>query len=95
VNAAASTRLARVWLLLSAVSLASWWIGTRQAQQAYALDAAVTTGVILIAALKVRLIVSEFMEARRAPALLRRLADAWLGLLVAALLTIYAVGAGR
>jgi hypothetical protein len=92
VNAAASKRLALVWLLLSAVSLASWWIGAKHAQQAYALNAAVTVGVLLIAALKVRLIVSEFMEARRAPALLRRLADGWLAGLLIALLGIYLVG---
>jgi hypothetical protein len=91
-NARFETRLALVWLVLSAVTLASWWIGARHGAQAHARDAAVTVGVILIAALKVRIIVGEFMEARHAPALLRRMADGWLAGLVLALLGIYWVG---
>jgi hypothetical protein len=44
---------------------------------------------LLIAALKVRIIIMEFMEARHAPALLRRLIDAWLALLMVTLLALY------
>jgi hypothetical protein len=85
-----SRRLALVWLALSAVTLLSWWIGSSRGRPG--LDAAVTFGVLAIAALKVRLIITEFMEARQAPRLLRRLTDAWLALLLASLLAIYGIG---
>jgi hypothetical protein len=85
-------RLALVWLALSAVTLVSWWIGSAHGQPAFRLNAAVTFGVLAIAAVKVRLIITEFMEARHAPRLLRRLTDAWLALLMLSLLAIYWLG---
>jgi hypothetical protein len=91
-STSSTRRLGLVWLALSAVTLLSWWIGSAHGQPAFRLDAAVTFGVLAIAALKVRLIVSEFMEARHAPPLLRRLADAWLIALLGTLLAIYALG---
>jgi len=79
------SRLFRVWLLLSAITLLSWWLGTEHAGP----SAAVTYCALLIVATKVRIIVSEFMEARRASKMLQRAMDAWLLLLVAALAAIY------
>lgn len=87
----ASKRLGLVWLALSAVTLLSWWIGSAHGRP-FSPNAAVTFSVLAIAALKVRLIIGEFMEARQAPRLLRLLTDAWLALLLASLLGIYALG---
>jgi hypothetical protein len=83
-----------VWLALSAFTLLSWWLGARH-DHASGPNALVTCGVIAVAALKVRIIVTEFMEARRAPPLLRRIADAWLALLTLSLLAIYLVECSR
>ena len=52
----------------------------------------VTVTAILIALVKVRIIFREFMEVRHAPAWLRRLTDAWVLLVGAALLGSYFVG---
>jgi hypothetical protein len=87
------SRLTWVWGLLCAITLLSWWIGARHGH-AYVPNAAITFGVVAIAAVKVRMIIMEFMGARQAPKLLRRIADGWLALLVASLLGIYAFGMG-
>ncbi len=86
-----STRSALTWFGLCAITLISWWLGTRHGQGSVAPNAAVTLGVIGIAAVKVRVIFREFMEVRNAPALLRHLTDAWLGLTVVALIAAYVV----
>ena len=52
----------------------------------------VTSGVIVIALIKVRIIFREFMEVRQAPALLCRLTDAWVLLIGAALFGCYFIG---
>ena len=92
-NATAERRLGIVWLALSAISALSYLIGASREQDAFRPDAAITFGVILIALVKVRVIVREFMEVRHAPVLLGRLTDIWLSLTGVALLGTYLVGA--
>ena len=53
-------------------------IGSLEGGASVAPNAAITSGAILIALLKVRIIFREFMEVRHAPALLCRLTDLWL-----------------
>ena len=85
-------RLALVWLGLSAITFASWWIGTRYDHGAFKPDTVVFLSVIAIAAVKVRVIFREFMDVRHAPARLKLLTDAWLGLTgVTALIAAYFV----
>lgn len=84
-----SARSALTWSGLCAITLVLWWLGTHHDQDAFAPNAAVTFGVIAAAAIKARVIFREFMEVRHAPALLRHLTDAWLGLTVAALAGAY------
>ena len=55
-------------------------------------SAVVTSSVIVIALIKVRIIFREFMEVRHAPVLLCRLTDAWVVVMAAALLGCYFVG---
>ncbi|MDR3417256.1 MAG: cytochrome C oxidase subunit IV family protein [Nevskia sp.] len=81
-------RLGIAWLILSAITLMSWWIGSNHGH-ALMRSAPVTFCVIALAAVKVRVVIMEFMEARHAPRLLRRITDAWLALLVVSLLVIY------
>ncbi|WP_068188513.1 cytochrome C oxidase subunit IV family protein [Mycobacterium sp. UM_CSW] len=84
-------RLLIVWLVLASLTLAYLWIdhslvGTLRA------SAVVTSSVIVIALVKVRIIFREFMEVRQAPALLCRLTDAWVVLMAVALLGCYFIG---
>jgi hypothetical protein len=89
---ASDKRLAIVWLALTAISIASVWLGQLRGHDASAPNAAISFSVIAMALVKVRVILREFMEVRHAPALLRRLADAWLVLTGVALLGIYFAG---
>ncbi|MFI6779419.1 cytochrome C oxidase subunit IV family protein [Nocardia sp. NPDC050412] len=52
----------------------------------------ITSAAIVMALIKVRIIFREFMEVRRAPALLCRLTDLWVLLIAASLLGSYYVG---
>lgn len=84
-------RLMIVWLILSALTLAYLWID-HSAGGLLKSSAAVTSSVIVIALVKVRIIFREFMEVRDAPVLLCRLTDAWVVLIGAALLGCYFIG---
>ena len=86
-------RLAIVWLILSAMTFAYIWLD-RSADDDGVLTAStvVTVSAIVIALVKVRIIFREFMEVRHAPALLRRLTDAWVVLMAVCLLGSYFIG---
>ena len=84
-----ATRLTLAWFALVAVTLLSWWIGTRHGSAQFAPSAALSLGVLVISAVKVRVILREFMEVRYAPILLRRVTDAWLALLLIAMFAAY------
>jgi hypothetical protein len=95
VNARFEKRLLVVWLALSAITIASLWVGSLDGQDAPSANTAITFSVIGVALLKVRIIFREFMELRHAPALLGRLSDAWLVVTTVSLLGIYFVGMAR
>lgn len=78
-----------MWLVLASLTLGYLGIDHADALRPSAL---VTSSVIVIALIKVRIILREFMEVRNAPALLCRLTDAWVGIMAAALLGCYFVG---
>jgi hypothetical protein len=58
----------------------------------YRASPVVTTVVIGLALVKVRLIFQEFMQVRNAPMLLRRLTDLWVAVIGAVLLGSYFLG---
>jgi hypothetical protein len=84
-------RLLVVWLVLASLTLAYLWID-HSLDGSLRPSAVVTSSVIVIALVKVRIIFREFMEVRQAPAVLCRLTDAWVVLMAAALLGSYFVG---
>ncbi|PPE72070.1 hypothetical protein C3942_20455 [Solimonas fluminis] len=85
-------RLALVFALLTGVTLLSWWLGAGDDRQAFSPDAALSLAVILMAAIKLRMIVWEFMELRHAPLRVRRGADGFLWGIVGVMLLVYAFG---
>jgi Prokaryotic Cytochrome C oxidase subunit IV len=86
-------RLAIVWLILSAMTLVYVWLDVAVDQNGTpTASTVVTVSAIIIALVKVRIIFREFMEVRHAPALLRRLTDAWVVLMAVCLLGSYFVG---
>jgi Prokaryotic Cytochrome C oxidase subunit IV len=93
VNAALKNRLLIVWLLLSSLTLV-YLVMDNLADDDGVLrpSVVVTVSAIVIALIKLRIIFREFMEVRHAPALLRRLTDAWVLLIGVCLIGTYVVG---
>ena len=86
-------RLALVWAILTAMTLVYVWLDEAVDQNGtLKASTVVTVSAIVIAVVKVRIIFREFMEVRHAPALLRRLTDAWVVLIAVSLLGSYFVG---
>ena len=84
-------RLLVVWVVLASLTLSYLWID-RQVGGTLRASAVITSGVVVIAVIKVRIIFREFMEVRQAPALLYRLTDAWVILIAMSLLGSYFIG---
>jgi hypothetical protein len=86
-------RLLAVWLVLSAITALYIWIDHSATEdgRAYA-STAVTVTAIALAAVKVRIIMREFMEVRNAPPLLCRLTDAWVAGMAAVMIGLYLAG---
>jgi len=91
VNITFNKRLLVVWVVLAAFTLSYLWID-HSLSGSLTSSALVTSSVIVIALIKVRIIFREFMEVRQAPVLLCRLTDAWVVLIGAALLGSYFIG---
>jgi len=79
------------WLVLALLTASYLWID-HSAEGSPRSNVVVTSSVIVIALIKVRIIFREFMEVRQAPALLARLTDAWVLLIAAGLFGSYFVG---
>ena len=84
-------RLLVVWVVLASLSLSYLWID-QSVKGSLRPSTVVTSSVIVIAVIKVRIIFREFMEVRQARASLCRLTDAWIVLVAVALLGSYFVG---
>jgi len=84
-------RLIVVWVVLASLSLSYLWID-HTANGSLRSGAVLTSSVIVIAVIKVRIISREFMEVRQAPVLLCRLTDAWVMLIAVSLLACYFAG---
>lgn len=84
-------RLLVVWLILASLTLAYLWID-HSVDGSPRPSVLITSSVIVIALVKVRIIFREFMEVRQAPVLLCRLTDAWVVLIGVSLFSCYIVG---
>jgi Prokaryotic Cytochrome C oxidase subunit IV len=93
VSATFNKRLMFVWLVLTAMTLAYIWLDhSADDDGVLKVSTVVTVSAIVIALVKVRIIFREFMEVRHAPAVLRRLTDAWVVIIATALIGTYFIG---
>ena len=81
-----TSRITWTWALLSALTMVSWALA---ATRRFTPSTAVTIVVLAIAAVKTRTVIRQFMEVRVAPRWLRRATDAWLAVLMAAIISLY------
>ncbi|MBB5915205.1 hypothetical protein BJY24_004072 [Nocardia transvalensis] len=91
-----ATRFARdkrvviyVWAALAAITLLAWQLTPGHTQAAASLSKELVAAIVVLGAIKSRLIIRYFMEVRHAPRWLRTATDAWLVVLWAALLGVY------
>jgi hypothetical protein len=80
------SRITWTWALLSALTMVSWALA---ATRRFTPSTAVTIVVLAIAAVKTRTVIRQFMDVRVAPHWLRRATDAWLAVLMAAIIGLY------
>jgi Prokaryotic Cytochrome C oxidase subunit IV len=78
-----------VWLILSAITVVSWWLAPGHPGDHVVASVPITVAVVLLGFVKGRMIIRYFMEVRTAPRWLKVSTDAWLIALWAAILGIY------
>ena len=76
-----------VWAALMLATCATTWLLSKNSVT----PEVATVGIVLIAAVKVRLVMRHFMEVRRAPVALRLVCDGWLLAVTALIMTVYLV----
>ena len=76
-----------VWVALMLATCASTWLLSKNSVT----PEVATVAIMLIAAVKVRLVMRHFMEVRRAPPALRFVCDGWLLAVTALIVTVYLV----
>jgi Prokaryotic Cytochrome C oxidase subunit IV len=76
----AAPTITYAWIILSAITILSWWLAPGHARGAAA-SAPITVAVILLGFIKGRMIIRYFMEVRTAPR--------WLKLFTAGRLTVF------
>lgn len=82
-----ANRISLIWGLLILATLAAYSLGHGTAVGVSLRSATVV--IIVIAFIKVRYVMLEFMELRCAPLALRMLAEAWIVLIGATLITLF------
>ena len=82
------TRVSWVWLLLVGATVLSWEMGHGVGLHELA---QIRAAVIVVAFIKVRLVILDFMEIRHAPLGVRVVAEAWVLLVCSALLALYLI----
>ena len=81
--------LTYIWLFLSIITVISWWAGSGHGANSDEANVLVTAFVVLIALIKTRFVIRNFMEVRFAPFWLQLTCDAWLLCLLVAIFSLY------
>jgi hypothetical protein len=76
-----------VWAALMLATCASTWLLSKNSVT----PEVATLAIMLVAAVKVRLVIWRFMEVRRAPLALRLVCNGWLLAVTALIMTVYLV----
>ena len=78
-----------VWLILSAITVVSWWLAPGHHIGHAVASVPITVAVFALGFVKGRMIIQYFMEVRTAPRWLKVTTDAWLIVVWGAILAIY------
>ena len=80
-----------VWLILSAITVISWWLAPGHSGGHATASVPITAAVVLLGFIKGRMIIRYFMDVRHAPRWLQLATDTWLTILWITLLAIYLI----
>jgi caa(3)-type oxidase subunit IV len=89
VTANATRAITYAWLVLTAITIVSWWLAPGHSGGVAVPNVAITVAVVVLGFIKGRLIIRYFMEVRAAPRWLKVATDAWLAVLWVSILAIY------
>jgi hypothetical protein len=78
-----------VWAVLSAITIVSWFLAPAHRHGSVSASTTITIAVLVLAAIKTRLIIQHFMEVRSAPTWLKLATDGWQVVLFGGILAIY------
>ncbi|MGV0811568.1 cytochrome C oxidase subunit IV family protein [Mycolicibacterium boenickei] len=81
----------QTWLLLTAITVGSWWLAPAQYSDALRASVPITALVLALTLVKSRLIIRQFMEVRTAPRWLKLATDGWLVVLFGSIFAIYLI----
>ena len=86
-------RLNVAWLVVVAITVIYLWIDNTADDGGVPVSStAVTVSAIVLALVKYRIVMREFMDVRAAPPLLRRITDVLVAVIATSLITCYLVG---
>jgi len=85
----AAARTTAVWAALSAITVVSWFLAPARHAEPVVASTPITVGVLVLALIKSRLIIQEFMEVRTAPLWLKLATEGWLVVLFGAIVVSY------
>lgn len=81
--------ITHAWVLLSVITVVSWWLAPGHATGVATASTWISVAVIVLGFIKSRMIIRYFMEVRTAPRWLRLATDGWLAALWLGVLVIY------
>ena len=70
--------LTYLWLVLSIITVISWWSGSARGANGYEANVPITVIVLALALVKTRFVIRHYMEVRFGPRWLQLTCDAWL-----------------
>lgn len=88
-TANATRAITYAWLVLTAITIVSWWLAPGHSGGVAVPNVAITVAVVVLGFIKGRLIIRYFMEVRAAPRWLKLATDAWLAVLGVSILAVY------
>ena len=70
--------LTRLWLVLLLATVLSWWLGSDKPVASHQAGVLTAVSILVVAIIKCRLVIRNYMEVRFAPSWLQWTCDAWL-----------------
>jgi Prokaryotic Cytochrome C oxidase subunit IV len=88
-SAIVNTKETYIWIFLALLTLVSWLLGDSYVADSRQVSIYLTSGLILLAFFKIRLVIMYFMEIANAPLPLRVLFEVWVVAVPVVIISLY------